>query len=418
MRYSLQNYYSVLIPAGLCAIFLALALPNINYPSELYFDEIYYVPIARELLSGEGYRETFHPPLGKLLLTASILLLGDLPLSWRLPSLISGAGVIVALYFIALRLSGKLWPAVIAALLLITDCLSFTQSRLAIFNAPMLFFMMLALSVLLPLKGRPLSTSRLVVAGLIWGGAIGIRWVALSAFPSLVLLIYFSSQESRDNLKLRRTMYDSAIVAGWAIVAYVSICAVSLACSQLNPLDVIEFNVEMFTTHWGNLQITNRYASPWWSWPLLLRLVWYGFETRTVVNGGGELEASSTLIIGNPVTFWLIPLFLIAALWVWQMKRDRVVSFCLLGFFSQWLQWAWVPQNTLFHYFYTALPFLNLLIAALLCRIYCLGKWQRIFVCAYGALVVAMFIFWFPLLNGTWIPYWYWECHIWFSRWL
>ena len=70
-----------------CLLFLLLLilhLAAINIPGEVIFDEGHYIPEARSILEGGGTLHSEHPPLGKLLNAAGILLLGDRPLGWRI----------------------------------------------------------------------------------------------------------------------------------------------------------------------------------------------------------------------------------------------------------------------------------------------------------------------------------------------
>ena len=76
-------------PADWCAViavfFLALAWWRLGIPSEIYFDEVHYVPAARKLIDGIRANPE-HPLLGKTVIAAAIHWLGDKPLYWRLPN--------------------------------------------------------------------------------------------------------------------------------------------------------------------------------------------------------------------------------------------------------------------------------------------------------------------------------------------
>ena len=75
----------------LIGAFLALTLHRLAIPSKAYFDEIHYLPAARNLLVLSEARNTEHPWLGKELMALSLWLLGDTPFAWRLPSALAGA---------------------------------------------------------------------------------------------------------------------------------------------------------------------------------------------------------------------------------------------------------------------------------------------------------------------------------------
>jgi len=60
------------------------------------------------------YLNTEHPPLGKYLIALSIILLGDHPFHWRVPSIVSGVLMILLLYYLTLNISGSPWIALLA----------------------------------------------------------------------------------------------------------------------------------------------------------------------------------------------------------------------------------------------------------------------------------------------------------------
>ncbi|MEM1750135.1 MAG: glycosyltransferase family 39 protein [Desulfurococcaceae archaeon] len=67
------------------------------------------------------YLNTEHPPLGKYLIALSIILLGDYPFHWRVPSIVSGVLMILLLYYLTLNISGSPWIALLAASLTAID---------------------------------------------------------------------------------------------------------------------------------------------------------------------------------------------------------------------------------------------------------------------------------------------------------
>ena len=75
-------------PLRWCAV-LALAfwlacLPHLTAVPHAYFDEVHYLPAARELLALDEFTNREHPLLGKELIALGIALFGDNPVGWRL----------------------------------------------------------------------------------------------------------------------------------------------------------------------------------------------------------------------------------------------------------------------------------------------------------------------------------------------
>jgi dolichyl-phosphate-mannose--protein O-mannosyl transferase len=141
----------------LTIIYIVLKLSIINTPSPerppqecieqtsgcgFVFDEAHYVRAVRKMINGEAANNE-HPPLAKYLIMYSILALGDTPLAWRLPSVISGALALPVLYLLARRLIGDGKAALLSVLLFALDVTSFNISSIAILDAPSLFFALL-----------------------------------------------------------------------------------------------------------------------------------------------------------------------------------------------------------------------------------------------------------------------------------
>jgi len=62
-------------------------LAGLTTPDKFYFDEVHYVPAARQMLEPvmpTPMLNPMHPPLAKQLIALSILTFGDVPLGWRI----------------------------------------------------------------------------------------------------------------------------------------------------------------------------------------------------------------------------------------------------------------------------------------------------------------------------------------------
>ncbi len=132
------------------------------------FDEVYFARAGEEYLQNLRIYESTHPPLSKLLITASMMLFGgmphghglggwtglnaivghlnngDNPYGWRFLDVVFGALVVVLLYAFAKRVTGSTAFASVAALLLSFDGMHFVQSRIATPEGFVVFFATLA----------------------------------------------------------------------------------------------------------------------------------------------------------------------------------------------------------------------------------------------------------------------------------
>ena len=82
------------IVAGIIFVIAHFAmLVGITTPEKFYFDEVHYVPAARQMLEPvmpQPMLNPMHPPLAKQLIALSIHSFGDGPLGWRYPAVLFG----------------------------------------------------------------------------------------------------------------------------------------------------------------------------------------------------------------------------------------------------------------------------------------------------------------------------------------
>ena len=114
-----------------------LLLVGVTTPDKFYFDEVHYVPAARQMLEPvmpSPMLNPMHPPLAKQMIALSIRGFGDNPLGWRYPATLFGALAIVAVYFCGLALFAAQGPAIAAALIAFFNQMLFVQSRIAMLD--------------------------------------------------------------------------------------------------------------------------------------------------------------------------------------------------------------------------------------------------------------------------------------------
>ncbi|MDQ2934517.1 MAG: phospholipid carrier-dependent glycosyltransferase, partial [Chloroflexota bacterium] len=162
---------------------------------------------------------------------------------------------------------------------------------------------------------------------------------------------------------------------------------------------VDELQAQMFGYHFG-LQSGHVASSPWWSWPLDLKTVWFfnadydGGQLAVIYNGG------------NPILFWAgIPAIFLCALLAWK-RRSPALVLLVAAFAFQYLPWTRIERATFQYHYLTAVIFTMVAIAYLVDE--ALRRWAlRDLAIGFLALTVVAGVLIFPLGYPLSMPDWY-----------
>jgi dolichyl-phosphate-mannose--protein O-mannosyl transferase len=397
--------------AGIIGFYLVACGVRLGFPGKQYYDEVYFAKTAQEIILGQRtFTETTHPPLGKLYIAASLWLLGDESWVWRLPSLVCGTLLLIVLFSLTQQLTRNPRLALLVTFLMAIDGIHITQSRIAMVNAPMLLWMFLALLALLPyLTGRVVSRSRsFLAAGIFLGAAISVRWAGFYVYPLILLCLAFRFWREKEQL---------SFVSDLLVYLFLVPILLYFATHTIIPMvqgypwkNIWTIQQHMYRYH-VDLRATHGYSSAWWSWPLIIRPIWYFFERKNELVYG-------ILCIGNPAVYWVGPFAIGYVLFKWMEERKFLYGFILAGFFSQWLPWILPKRVEFFHYFYSAVPFVFMAVALLLQRFWQIPKVGKWIVAGYLLIVTGLFIYWYPLYTGLPISEASYRNHLWFKAWI
>jgi dolichyl-phosphate-mannose--protein O-mannosyl transferase len=178
-------------------------------------------------------------------------------------------------------------------------------------------------------------------------------------------------------------------------------------------------NQKLMLSYHGMLVADHPYSSPWWSWPLMLRPMWY-YAGRTAE---GLREGISAF--GNPAVWWGGLAAFVYTAYKYIKTRDKAALFLIIGYLAQFLPWMYVTRIVFIYHYFTCVPFLALMLGYaahnLRGRSVTLGgesiKWEPL---NYAFLVITalLFILFYPVLTGTpvdldfvtrslrWLPGW------------
>ena len=397
----------------LSAGFLALVLHRLAIPSKPYFDEIHYLPAARNLLALSEVKNPEHPLVGKELIALSIWLLGDNPFAWRLPAALAGALALFAALRATWWASLSRPATLIAGVLLATNFLLFVIARIAMLDPFMLAFALVALWLCARAVRRP-ERGHLTVAlaGIALGLSLAAKWsvAPLAVLPGLAFAtarLIALGERRRAILTARDagpvpgvSLIEAAVLLGAVPVAVYLLSFLPLAWFKIGAVpfaDVLEFQWRMKDLQESVIK-PHPYQSHWWQWVADWRPIWFLYER---VDGAQR----GVLMVGNPLTMGLgLPALIACAAWGW-LRRDAAMLAAAVLYAASLALWIVAPKPVQFYYHYLlAGTFLTIALGLVLGALWERGgRWRW-----PGAVVVTaslgLFAWFYPILSSGELP--------------
>ncbi len=160
-----------------------------------------------------------------------------------------------------------------------------------------------------------------------------------------------------------------------------------------------ELHAQMFGYHF-NLKAGHDSASPWWSWPLMLKPTWFygsSFDSdriAAIYNGG------------NPLLFWAgIPALAACAVLAWK-RRSMALVLIVTAFAFQYVPWIRIERATFAYHYLTAVIFAMIAVAYCVDELLRRPAWRDLAI-GFLVLVVVVGVVIFPLGSALPMPDWY-----------
>ena len=421
-----------------------------SYMNSMYFDEIYHGRTGYEHAHSLKTYETTHPPLGKVFMSWCIRLMGMTPFAWRFAGALTGVLMLPALYLLAKQLMGKTRWAALCTFLLATDCMHFTQTRIATIDSfPVLFILLMFLCMARWTRMSFYHTKLwrtlvpLALSGAFMGLAIASKWIGCYSAVGLAALFFarfytlwrqsrYAQAHRREHPAFARAAdsfaRNGAITIAACCVFFVAVPVVIYGLSYIPYLRaygrvtlsmetmnrIIDAQVYMFDYH-KNLIAEHYFASPWYEWPLIIKPMWY---YQADYKGAGM--ASSILAFGNPAVWWT-GLFGILFVLGYSLYRntlpalrivrgrddeyDRAMPVIAVGFLSAYLPWVLISRLTFIYHYFASVPFIILATAQGLRYLERKApRTARVLTVLLCVAALALFIAYYPLASGLEVP--------------
>ena len=392
---------------GLTLLFFALCLWRIEIPGTHYFDEIHYLPAARELLAGTAYRNPEHPPLGKEIIAAGIALFGDNPWGWRFFPVLAGSATMFAAMRALWHVSHRQAATLAYGVLLATGFILFVQSRIAMLDIFMAAFVMIALWLFAAAcTARTTARARrnLALAGIAIGCALASKWNTIPVAPVFGLAFLGIRWRAVGAARLLTdhqappvrgvSLVEAALWLGlvpvmvYAITFWPAYVLPKSPFAGLGPIASQEYMLGLQMS----VKAFHPYQTHWSDWVLNTRGIWYAFNTYDGAQRG-------IMLIGNPLTMWL---GLVALTWcayaaVFLRRPDAAAVVILYA--ASILFWIVAAKPVQFYYHYFLPSCFQLAALALaIDRLRELRQRWAFWLVLAGS--VALFAYFYPILSA------------------
>src|SRR5579883_3470544 len=283
------------------------------------------------------------------------------------------------------------------------------------------------------------ATHWLVVFTLLLGALVASKWYGVMAYGVsfvVVAAVWLQRYYRAGKLKHWGNPFGFRLDVTVAAVLFLSMSVYVAAwipdffrhIEIKNVTDLVYRQYTMFEYH-DTLKATHPYASAWWTWPLDLRPIayyWKDFRTGANANNPAACCVSEIVSLPNPLIMWFGLLCVpIVGVLAWR-EKNKGYALLVLAYLMQWLPWARSPRLAWIYHFYVDVPLIVLCNVIVLQRLWNMESdepWlqtgRRVLVGAYCAAVVAAFVWFYPILAGTPIPWNAWNARMWLgSHWV
>ena len=323
----------------------ALFLFRLAVPTKLVFDEVHYVPAARLLLLLDGPANIEHPLLAKELIALGIHLFGDGPFGWRFMSTLAGSATVAATFALVQVLTGRVRAALTGATLALLGFTVFIQARIAMLDTFMLAFLLWAIAVLawsVHRRGRGAWIAGAALLGL----ATACKWAAAPYVAMAGVAFVLMKRERPARWPGLGHVTALALLGGVSILVYFATFAPAFFYTHeaLTWRTLIPFQLEMYARQTQVLP-HHTYQSDWWTWPLMIRPIWYLYEVADGAMRG-------VLFLTNPAIAWGGLVAVAALFYGWiRTGSARLLAPAMLWTASVGV-FAVIPKSLGFYYYY------------------------------------------------------------------
>lgn len=337
---------------------------KLEEPNELVFDEVYFVEQGKNYLRGKEFMDP-HPPFAKLAIGASVALFGGEASGYRIFNAVCGTLLVGVAYLTGRKLLGDGLAAFVTAAAVAFDGLFIVDSRIAVIDIWYVTFGAIAYLLLFQyLRTPPIDRRPGILVFL--GIALGLNLASKLFIPAFtwMTVVFFLAVISVHAERLHKS--SQPWLRGLAPAALVTCAATAMYLAVYLPhywlgwwhsiWDIPKYFKDVVGYEAAVADATHPYSSKWYTWPFLLRPVWYHF--KDVPN-----DASHVIGVwggGNPILWWGGFAAILVAFARGVRERHFASVFLCTAFLLHYIVWSWIGR-TLFQYHYLPSLYASLL---------------------------------------------------------
>jgi dolichyl-phosphate-mannose--protein O-mannosyl transferase len=302
------------------------------------------------------------------------------------------------------------------------DGLHLVQSRVALLDIFLLFFIQIAVLALLHEKYW--------ISALALGLATSVKWSGLYVLIAVALLVLVKDYRKYRYLGFERPImkviqrnflfrflqfgiFPSVIYTATWFGWFFTKTGWDRSWSSNPFASLWHYHSEILNFH-VNLSDSHPYSANPWSWLIQGRPTSFFYETPN--NCGGANCSQEILALGTPLLWWAATLALLVTFGFWISKRESQAEILLVVVGASYLPWFAFQNRTMFSFYAIAFePFLLLCLVYLVSKI---AKYQRKIVISISAIVLINFIYFLPVFLGLTITYNSWHDRMWLPSWI
>ena len=375
----------------------AVHLVGLSHPRSVVFDEVHFGSFSSAYCCNHEYFFDPHPPHAKLLIAGTAHLLGYRggiafdhigesfgeisPLPMRLAPALAGTLLPLIIFALLRQLGTSRAAAFFGGLLLVFDNALVIHTRVVSLDGILLAATFGALALYLAAE-KATTTWRWVLfsflSGCAAGLAVGTKFTGLVIVGLIGLCMLLRVWPGKNRMGIMPMLSQAGLLVAGAMLVYLLGWALHfLLLSKPGPgdiwgvptgnlaTDIVKIHGQMFSAH-ANLPNPHPYSSPWWSWPVMNRPIFFWNSP-----GSNALMYS----VGNPLVWWGGALMFVVVLV--NLMLARVTNFIpqtlpgrqrprfwlpIVGFAAAYAPLAGVSRVLFMYHYFTALIFSLILV--------------------------------------------------------